>query len=104
MKEDINDIVSIVEDINEGLYKQLGNETLLVCTVEIVPLAGYIGVKFLDQMVWHNEDDNRDYIPAPGCEDMSRSDKEYDENKEPLEGYLRKEIMKIVNQISKIEL
>lgn len=95
MNIEIQELLQAVENINTDLYKQLGDDTAYILWVTLEPAAGYQCIEWMGDTIWHSEDDNREYI------------EDYDEFKgdyEPIEPFLRKKVMEVVNEMKKIQL
>ena len=89
----MNDIIKIIENINEDIYKSkafyLTGYTLNLCTLVYYGYGTYI--EFLNMTLWNSEEDEREF------------DEEANEW-EPLEPFLRNEINKIIQELSKIKV
>jgi len=95
MTEEHSILLDAVQNINTDLYKQLGDDTAYVLSITLEPGAGYQCIEWMGVTIWHSEDDSREWI------------EEYDQFKgdyEPLEPYLREQIMILLSKLQKIQL
>lgn len=93
----INEILRIVDNINNEIYNQCGDEGILYRPVSF-ECDGYIcqyfnraWIKFFDTTIWDSEESEREFY-------------EYKNEYESLENYLRKEIRSIIKTFSKIKI
>jgi len=86
------EIIEAVNKINEDIQKQISADEYVLCTMTFAGWAGYI-VKFCNFIIWASEEDEREYIVQDGQEEF-----------EPLEQYLRKEINKFADMVSKVKM
>ena len=85
--------INAVRKINEEIYEQTEEEDGF-CPIEglVFKTNGFgLVIKFFGDQIWNDEDSERKY------------DEEKDED-EPMEGFLRREVMRIVNEVGKIKL
>jgi len=92
MTEELKEVIEAVENINQQLFDQIGQDQIGPLTITTEPLSGYQVVEWLGEALWNSEDEGREYI------------EDHDEFKgdwEPLEPYLRKKIMELILGLSK---
>lgn len=89
----LQEVIDIVDDINKRMPEALGEEFSGVLLT--VVHAGYCGtyVKMFGEVLWAEEDDDRDYLVDEQCEEI--------EEKEDLKEYLEAQIYNICKLILK---
>ncbi len=87
----ILEIKGIIGKLNEEIYEQMGEEQLYL---EVRSISISMVIEFLGEQLWNEDDDFRGYINEGTPE----------EDYEPLEGYLRKEVNKLIDSLKKIKL
>jgi hypothetical protein len=86
---DYKEIIELVDKLQWEIYDTTNEEQYLFITVSFS--NGNCLIEFLGLLIWYSDDDMREY------------DDDLDEY-EPLEGYLRREINKEMEKLSKIKL
>ncbi len=93
-EETLQEVTKAVESINRKIRKFLPTSVYSLADLLEIQIKGYIPeitVQYMGRYIWGQDNDCRDYIPEK-------------DDYEPLEGYLCKEIMKLVQQTSKIDI
>ncbi len=108
MKELLNEVIEAVSNINEQLYEQRGPEANVLAIV-IEPFVEIIIVEWGEygiSRLWCSDGDDREWIEAESIPypPPTRGFKVVPAHYEPLEPFLRKKIMELINQISAIKL
>ena len=86
-------LMDAIDNINSQIYEQLGPDS----TIQLEYTYGTVaeGVILMDRCIWSSEDDDREYI-----EDHDEFKGDY----EPIEPFLRKKVMEVVNEMKKIQV
>jgi len=86
-------LIDIVEKINDEIVQQQWDEKSpdrYIPQVDVCTTGNMTWIKWLDLTIWNSEDDEREWVN--------------DDEREPIEPFLRKKIMEAVNTVSKIKI
>lgn len=98
-KDELTELLQAIDNINYQLMKLLGDNNTIVLEYGYVTYTEI--VKFLDTVIWHHDDDMREWIEESGC---AADNNIIYAHYEPIEPYLRKKVNELVTSISSIKL
>lgn len=104
---EIIEVIESVQNINDSMYQGHEHYDSIVPLIVITD-GNHVQISWNDVMLWNSEEDEREWIEEiredKVNEDLSRTFTSRPAHYEPLEEYLRKQVNKIVETISKIKL
>lgn len=102
-KQEIDEVIQSVDNINKQLYEQLGPDTTALVTYTYTTYAQW--VEWNGIHVWDSENECRKWIEED-TEDHPDGERYrfIPAHYEDMEPYLKKKIMEIITEVSKIKL
>lgn len=106
-RQELIELLDAVESINEVLYSQQPEDSASVLGVTVEPFCGYVVVEWKGgEVIWHSENNDRKWIedgPSMQHGDICTDDL-VPAHYEPWEGYLKRKINNIIQEVTKIKL
>lgn len=99
-KEQLQEAIEAVSNINKSLYEQLGPDNTKLLYVIVEPYIGYVAVEIGEYQLWNSEEDDREWEER----DYAANGKCIEAGYESLEPYLRRKVNELIESLNKIKL